>query len=212
MVVRRPDQRREVEDHEQTVQLTIEHRSSGGLLPALTAAAIIVGVGVGGALLFWSPNAAPADGLATAPAASPASTASRSPTAAPTSAAAVPTTLSQQAAADADTVRTLAGRWVPQLSAKSTGMTVGGVRYDEARILADFRAVHAKYPDAALLRSGDYRSFTQPGYWVVVLARTFDDAAAANAWCDRQGFDPDNCFAKRLSRTGGPKGNTVARR
>jgi hypothetical protein len=208
MVVRRPDRRREVEDHEQTVQLTIEHRSSGGLLPALTAAAIIVGVGVGGALLFWAPNAAPTDGLAT----SPASTVSGSPTAAPTSAAAVPTTLSQQVAADADTVRTLADRWVPQLSATSTGMTVGGVRYDEARILADFRAVHATYPDAALLRSGDYRSFTQPGYWVVVLARTFDDAAAANAWCDRQGFDPDNCFAKRLSRTGGPKGNTVARR
>jgi hypothetical protein len=45
-----------------------------------------------------------------------------------------------------------------------------------------------------------------------VLARTFDDAAAVNAWCDRQGLDPDACFAKRLSRTSGPKGNTVTRR
>jgi hypothetical protein len=47
---------------------------------------------------------------------------------------------------------------------------------------------------------------------VVGLARPFAEGAAANAWCDRQGLDPDACFAKRLSRTGGPKGNTVTRR
>jgi hypothetical protein len=205
MVLRRPDQRGEVEDNDQTVQLIIEPRSSGGLLPALAAAAIIVGAGIGGALLMWPPNAAPTDALS-------ASSASPPPTAAPTGAATVPATLSQQEAADADTVRGLAGRWVPQLSAESTEVVVDGVRYDEARILANFRALHARFPEAALLRSDDYRSFTRPGYWVVVLARTFDDAAAANAWCDRQDLDPDACFAKRLSRTSGPKGNTVTRR
>ncbi len=203
MVLRRPDRRRAVEDNDQTVQLIIEPRSSGGLLPALAAAAIIIGAGIGGALLMWPPNAAPTDAELAA---------SRPPTAAPSSAAAEPATLRQQAAADADTVRGLAGRWVPQLSAESTEIVVDGVRYDEARILANFRELHARFPEAALLRSDDYRSFTRPGYWVVVLARPFDDAAAANAWCDRQGLDPDACFAKRLSRTGGPKGNTVTRR
>jgi serine/threonine-protein kinase len=182
--------------------LIIEPRSSGGLLPALAAAAIIIGAGIGGALLMWPPNAAPTDAELAA---------SRPPTTAPSSAA-EPATLSQQAAADADTVRGLAGQWVPQLSAESTEIAVDGVRYDEARILANFRALRAKFPQAALLRSDDYRSFTRPGYWVVVLARSFDDAAAANAWCDRQGLDPDACFAKRLSRTSGPKGNTVTRR
>jgi hypothetical protein len=202
MVLRGPARRRAVEDDDQTVQLIIEPRSSGGLLPALAAAAIIIGAGIGGALLMWPPNAAPTDAELAA---------SRPPTTAPSSAA-EPATLSQQAAADADTVRGLAGQWVPQLSAESTELVVDGVRYDEARILANFRELHATFPEAALLRSDDYRSFTRPGYWVVVLARSFDDAAAANAWCDRQGLDPDACFAKRLSRTSGPKGNTVTRR
>jgi hypothetical protein len=203
MVLRGPARRRAVEDDDQTVQLIIEPRSSGGLLPALAAAAIIIGAGIGGALLMWPPDAAPSNAELAA---------SRPPTTAPSSAAAEPATLGQQAAADADTVRGLAGRWVPQLSAESTGIVVDGVRYDEARILANVRALRATFPQAALLRSDDYRSFTRPGYWVVVLARPFDDAAAANAWCDRQGLDPDACFAKRLSRTGGPKGNTVTRR
>ena len=203
MVLRGPARRRAVEDDDQTVQLIIEPRSSGGLLPALAAAAIIIGAGIGGALLMWPPDAAPTDAELAA---------SRPPMTAPSSAAAEPATLSQQAAADADTVRGLAGQWVPQLSAESTEVAVDGVRYDEARILANFRALRAKFPQAALLRSDDYRSFTRPGYWVVVLARSFDDAAAANAWCDRQGLDPDACFAKRLSRTSGPKGNTVTRR
>jgi hypothetical protein len=202
MVLRGPARRRAVEDDDQTVQLIIEPRSSGGLLPALAAAAIIIGAGIGGALLMWPPDAAPSNAELAA---------SRPPTTAPSSAA-EPATLSQQAAADADTVRGLAGQWVPQLSAESTELVVDGVRYDEARILANFRELHATFPEAALLRSDDYRSFTRPGYWVVVLARSFDDAAAANAWCDRQGLDPDACFAKRLSRTSGPKGNTVTRR
>ena len=148
-------------------QLIIEPRSSGGLLPALAAAAIIIGAGIGGALLMWPPDAAPSNAELAA---------SRPPTTAPSSAAAEPATLSQQAAADADTVRGLAGQWVPQLSAESTEIVVGGVRYDEARILANFRELHATFPEAALLRSDDYRSFTRPGYWVVVLARSFDDA------------------------------------
>ena len=58
MVLRRPVRRRAVEDNDQTVQLIIEPRSAGGLLPALAAAAIIIGAGVGGALLMWPPNAA----------------------------------------------------------------------------------------------------------------------------------------------------------
>ena len=64
----------------------------------------------------------------------------------------------------------------------------------------------------ALVRSGDYRSFTRRGLWVTLVARAFADADAANEWCDRQGFDTDDCFAKRLSNSGGARGNTVLRR
>ena len=61
MVLRGPARRRAVEDNDQTVQLIIEPRSSGGLLPALAAAAIIIGAGIGGALLMWPPDAAPSN-------------------------------------------------------------------------------------------------------------------------------------------------------
>jgi len=33
----------------------------------------------------------------------------------------------------------------------------------------------------------------------------------ANAWCDKQALEVDNCFAKRLSTITGPAGSTVNR-
>jgi hypothetical protein len=120
--------------------------------------------------------------------------------------------LPDQAAADRETVARLVGRWVPQISSKAPGMVIGGVTYDEARIWAEFRVTRARYADAALVRSGDYRSFTQRGHWVTVVARPSAAADAVNEWCDRQGFAPDDCFAKRLSNSGGPRRNTVLRR
>jgi serine/threonine-protein kinase len=161
--------------------------------------------------LAWRPDAVPpADpaaarapvGPATPPAPAPATTAADP----------VPRTLREQAAADREAVARLVGRWVPQISSKAPGMVIGGVTVDEARILAEFRANQAKFPDAALVRSGDYRSFTRRGLWVTVVARAFADADAANEWCERQGFDTDDCFAKRLTNSGTPRGNTVLRR
>jgi hypothetical protein len=90
-------------------------------------------------------------------------------------------------------------------------MIVGGLAYDEERIWKEFQAAAAAYPDAALLRSDDYSSFKRAGFWVTVVTRAFPNAESANAWCDAEGFSPDNCFAKRLSHTDGPEGNTVPR-
>ncbi|HVH20840.1 MAG TPA: hypothetical protein VNA11_00130 [Pseudonocardia sp.] len=198
-------------DQVRTVVLPVERRRLRGLWPALAAAAIIIGAGTGGAWMVWRPDAAPQ----TDPGAAPAPVGafpSRAP--APTTAAPdpVPRSLSEQAVADRRTVARLVGRWVPQISSKAPGLVVDGVAYDEARIWAEFRDSRATYPDVALVRSGDYRSFTQRGHWVTILARAFADADAVNEWCDRQGFAPDDCFAKRLSHTDGARGNTVLRR
>lgn len=205
------------DDRFDPLEIPIARRPARGLLPALAAAAIIIGSGLVGVLALMPDSGLPRDDAPALVPAAPSATLPAGPPE-PTAAAATsgarpaPRTLGQQAAADRAAVRKLVDRWVPQLSSTAPGAVVDGVRRDEARILADFRQLRERYPDAALVRSGDYRSFAEAGRWVVVLARGFASADAANAWCDRQGFRPDDCFAKRLSRTGGPSANTVFRR
>ena len=53
--------------------------------------------------------------------------------------------------------------------------------------------------------------FNGSDFWVVVHPQGFATAAAANAWCDAQGYSPDDCYAKKLSHSGGPSGTTVTR-
>ena len=67
------------------------------------------------------------------------------------------------------------------------------------------------YKDVFMVSSSDYTTFRYSGYYVTMIPRTFSTAAAANAWCDSEGFATGNCFAKRLSHTDGPDGNTVER-
>ena len=59
--------------------------------------------------------------------------------------------------------------------------------------------------------SGDWPVFNGNDYWVVVHPQGFSTAAAANAWCDAQGYSTDDCLAKKLSHSGGPSGTTVPR-
>ena len=208
-----PDCQRDLDDDfEGPVEVPIERRPAGGLIPALAAAAIIIGGGVCGVLLLMPAESGPAERSA-APNSVPASAAAGSP-AVPAVAAPVadapgePMSLGQQAIADQSAARKLVGRWVPQLFAGEAARSGD----DETRLRAQYRALRERYPEVVLVRSDDYRSFAQPGRWVVLLARSFPTAAAANAWCARQGLAPDDCFAKRLSRTSGPRTNTVARR
>lgn len=147
-------------------------------------------------------------GIPVGPSTAPTSPASSAPTPPPATPAAQ---LLRQQADDAPAVEALVGKWVPQVSAKSVGLVVDGVTFDEQRILADFQTIAARYPDAVLLRSEDFTSFRSPDFWVTVVPQTFAAAADANAWCDREGFAADDCFAKRLSHTEGPTGNSVPR-
>ena len=62
-----------------------------------------------------------------------------------------------------------------------------------------------------LTRSERFTSFRARDYWVTLAAKPFDSAEAANAWCVAEGLAPDDCFAKRLSHTEGPSGNTRPR-
>jgi hypothetical protein len=119
--------------------------------------------------------------------------------------------LAAQVAADRSTANGLVGQWVPQLSSKRDGTVADGITYDDAAIYAHYSSLLARDPSAVLLYSGDWPVFNGPDYWVVVHAQGFSTAAAANAWCDAQGYSADDCLAKKLSHTGGTSGTTVPR-
>ncbi|WP_086850036.1 zinc ribbon domain-containing protein [Amycolatopsis kentuckyensis] len=116
-----------------------------------------------------------------------------------------------QVAHDHAVAEGLVGSWVPQLSSKGVGLVVRGTTYDYPDIMEDFRRLQASYPDAVMVDSGDYKNFSRKGFFVTLKAETFGSADEANAWCDRQGFAPEDCHAGRLTHTGGPAGNSKQR-
>ena len=120
--------------------------------------------------------------------------------------------LQDQAASDQDDVEArLVGAWVPQISSKNEGLDVGGHIFTEQDVADDHRQLRSEYPDVRLVWSGDYSSFKGQNFWVTIVGIPFSTADEANAWCDAQNLTADQCFAKRLSHTEGPQGNTKNR-
>ncbi|MCA1702028.1 MAG: hypothetical protein LC808_01645 [Actinobacteria bacterium] len=120
--------------------------------------------------------------------------------------------LQQQVDNDRQQVEALVGYWVPQLSSKTVGLPADGIIYGYGEILDHFHSVQARYPQALLLSSDDYTSFKMNNYWVIVIPTPYSSGADANSWCDTQGIDSDNCFAKLLTHSGSYEGTTVSRK
>ncbi|MGW5742290.1 zinc ribbon domain-containing protein [Amycolatopsis sp. NPDC003861] len=199
--------------------------SSRKLLPLL-AAGSLVALAAAGAVIFAvsrspgpaAPAAQPGTGPVEAPTQpwAPATSPDLRTTWSPPSAATSSTTVTEadlrdQVSRDHDVAESLIGRWLPQLSSKAAGLVVNGVTYDDAAVLADFRRLREKYPDAFMVDSGDYRNFSRSGYWVTLEGQAFPSADDANAWCGQQGFARQDCHASRLTHTGGPSGNSKPR-
>ncbi|WP_433029619.1 HNH endonuclease signature motif containing protein [Actinomycetospora sp. CA-053990] len=119
--------------------------------------------------------------------------------------------LETQRGADAGAAESLVGSWAPQLSAKKPGLVVDGQTYDAATILTDHQRLRGQQPDAILVWSGDFTSFRSRDFWITLANRPFSTSDAVNAWCQSAGFGPDDCYAKRLSHTGGYAENTAMR-
>lgn len=110
--------------------------------------------------------------------------------------------LLQQVALDNESVRiNLTGRWVPQLASARLGLVVDGVVFDYSDILNEHLNIRQSYPEALLLWSGDWSSFSGNDFFVTVLGVPYSTGEQANGWCDSQGIDGDHCFAKFLSNT-----------
>lgn len=120
--------------------------------------------------------------------------------------------LEDTAAEDHAQVEALTGYWVPQLSSKRLGLVVRGTTYDYQAIWADFTSLRRKYPGALLLWSGDYSSFRVKDFWVTIVPDSFGAGESANSWCDVQGIGKDDCYAKRITHTGGHAENTLLRK
>ncbi|MCA1704377.1 MAG: zinc ribbon domain-containing protein [Actinobacteria bacterium] len=194
-----------------------QSRSRGRLVLILATMALLVGAG---GVAAWAAlthgtdsSALPAPSL-TAPPASSAGTSTSQPTSPSSVISSEDTALNQltrQASLDRPQVqRELAEAWVPQLSSKQWGLVVDGMTYRYTDILNDHLRLRSAY-DARLVWSSDWSSFGKDNFYVTVAPVPFTTPAAANAWCDTQGIDPENCFAKRLSAVAGPEGSTVSR-
>jgi len=119
--------------------------------------------------------------------------------------------LQNEVATDRPQVEALAGRWVPQVSSKRPGLVVNGTTYDYLAIWSDFASLKARYPGALLLWSGDYSSFRSPDFWVTIVSQSYDSGESANSWCDSEGIDKDDCYAKLITHTVGYADSTVLR-
>ena len=174
-----------------------------------TVTATVLGVGV---LVATMPDATATSPRPAAERSAGSTTAPRSGGSRAGGAAPAEARLQDQRLSDRSALTAAEGSWLPQTSSKREGTTVDGTYWDADQIWSAFQSTSAQHPEARLVWSGDWGSFRQGGYWVTVIDQRFTTAAQANAWCDGQGYAADQCYAKRLTTSGGYDGNTVQRR
>ncbi|MGH3905240.1 MAG: hypothetical protein ACRDTE_13775 [Pseudonocardiaceae bacterium] len=194
-------------------------RSRARLVATLTTVALLLGAGGVTAWAALTNNGndsslPPSPSRTMPPEQSQAATSTSQPTSPPSGLNSEDTALNQltrQISLDRPQVqRELTEAWVAQLSSKQWGLVVDGMTYRYTDILNDHLALRSAH-DARLVWSGEWSSFREGDFYVTVAPVPFSTPAEANAWCDSQGIDPKNCFAKRLSTVAGPEGSTVNR-
>jgi serine/threonine-protein kinase len=175
---------------------------------------VLAALGVAALLGIFAVLALRPDSTAGGPAPSPpVTTTAPSPPTLPVDPAAAYAELNRQVTADSAEVQSkIVEKWVPQLASARKGLVVNGVVFDYIDILKEHQALRRQYPQARLVRSGDWSVFNGSDFFVTVLANPFETADGANSWCDRQGIDSDHCFAKLLSQFRSPGGTTKHRR
>lgn len=104
----------------------------------------------------------------------------------------------------------LLGKWVPQISSKKVGMEADGQVWDEDAIYDEHQELANEYgvSQVLLLKSEDYASYRQPGFYVTVIDSSYEDPDDALQWCRFHSLDADHCYAKQINTTGGPDGTT----
>ncbi|MBH0779596.1 hypothetical protein [Nocardia bovistercoris] len=104
--------------------------------------------------------------------------------------------------------RDLLNRWVPQISSKRLGLVAEGRTWTDSEILREHLDLRARHPEARLLWSGSWSTFSYPDFWITVVGIAYTDPQAALGWCAAHGFDGDHCYAKLVSTTHPVQGST----
>lgn len=117
---------------------------------------------------------------------------------------------------DRTAVDDLLGSWVVQLySATDRDPSPSGPTTSSQEVWRRYEEYRRQYQGGelgeALLFESDPYNFTYDGYLVVILGRPYSTPEAANAVCDRLGYGPDDCLAKRLERSDRYEGSVEPR-
>lgn len=118
---------------------------------------------------------------------------------------------SLQTAVDADKYvvdSEVIGLWVPQLSSKQVGMTAEGKTWYEKDIYEEYLDIKNEFPNALILKSNDYPSFREAGFYVTIVNEPSNDPETALSWCRSNNLDADHCYAKKISNSGDYEGST----
>jgi hypothetical protein len=92
-------------------------------------------------------------------------------------------------------ISSLANHWGAQISSKRPGLQAEGINWDYVQILREHLQLRRLYPEARLLWSGDWSSFSAPDFWVTVVGIGYEDKSGAQTWCTAHNLDQDHCFA-----------------
>lgn len=92
--------------------------------------------------------------------------------------------------------------YTTQLSSKIEGMTAEGKTWTSKDIWEEFIKYTAKHPQARLLWSADWPTYTKHGngtnYYVIISGESFGSIESGEQWCAQQGYNQDNCMVVDL--------------
>ncbi|QOW00152.1 hypothetical protein INP59_07325 [Rhodococcus pyridinivorans] len=108
--------------------------------------------------------------------------------------------------------REVENRWIPQLSSKKEGLVAEGITWSSSEILREHLELRQRFPQARLMWSGEWSTFSYPDWWVTAVAIPHTNGQDANNWCSANRFDADHCFAKIVSTTLPIPGSTLGRK
>ena len=108
-------------------------------------------------------------------------------------------------------MKSMRGKWTPQLSTKQVGVLADGQTWTNRSILAEFLRTRQANPKAVIVSTSEWPVFDEGGWWVTLSGELYATADEANVWCDTQGYDRDHCLAKRMESSGSPQGTTKSR-
>lgn len=107
------------------------------------------------------------------------------------------TALQWQTSHDSSKASDFYSTYTTQLSSKKFGMQVEGKTWGYADIYRQFLTFKSKHPNALLVWSGDWPTYTKTNtgdYYVILSGEPFDTTEAANGWCSANGYTSNDCL------------------